>query len=300
MNDTPVQALPPGVTDAGRIDEYRGWNDRPLRYRMVRADSPRWSLTYLHGIESHSTWFLPAAQRLAQHGCTTYLLDRRGSGLNREPDPGDAASAEALIADVLRFRQHRADEPMHLTALSWGGKLALATALQQPQQWQSLTLITPGLCPAVNLSLRHKVAAAINLLVGGRAAFPTPIRPEMFTSTPEYLDFIRNDPWRLKRVTARFLRTTFALDRRNARRDARLTLPVLLLLAERDVIIDNAEVEGLVRRVQPEVNVILFGKAEHAVIFDRVDDIVDHILNHLRSAAPQRSESPAAAAASAA
>src|SRR5688572_24087057 len=57
VNDTPVQALPPGVTDAGRIDEYRGWNDRPLRYRMVRADSPRWSLTYLHGIESHSTWF---------------------------------------------------------------------------------------------------------------------------------------------------------------------------------------------------------------------------------------------------
>src|SRR5687767_2901870 len=99
---------------------------------------------YLHGIESHSTWFLAAAQRLAQQGCTTYLLDRRGSGLNLEPNPGDAPSAQALMTDVMRFREQHADEPMHLAALSWGGKLALATALEHSRAWQSLTLITPG------------------------------------------------------------------------------------------------------------------------------------------------------------
>jgi len=300
VNDTPVEALPPGVTDAGRIDEYRGWKDRPLSYRMIRADSPRFSLLYLHGIESHNTWFLPAAQRLARQGCTTYLLDRRGSGLNRERDPGDAPSATALIEDVMCFRQQHADAPMHLAALSWGGKLALATALQHPHAWQSLTLITPGLCPAVDLSLWHKAAAALNLIVGGRATFPTPICPEMFTTTPAYLDFIRHDPWRLKRVTARFLRTTFTLDRRFTRRGARLTIPVLLLLAERDVIIDNAKVEALVRCVQPEANVIMFDNADHAVIFDRVNDVADHILNHVRSAAsPKRSEAPVAAASAA-
>jgi pimeloyl-ACP methyl ester carboxylesterase len=180
---------------------------------------------------------------------------------------------------------------MHLCALSWGGKLALAIALQHPQAWQSLTLITPGLRAQVDLPLRHKIAAALNLVIGGRTTFAIPIEPEMFTNTPGYFEFIRRDPWRLKRVTARFLRTTLELDHRIARRDSRLSMPALVLLAGRDRIIDNAGVAAIVRRLQPEAQLYSFDEAEHAVIFDCVDDVAEQILDHLRSVSPQRRES---------
>ncbi|MCI0365082.1 MAG: lysophospholipase, partial [Phycisphaerales bacterium] len=261
MNDTPINSLPPGATNVGRIDAYRGWGDRLLRYRIVASDSPRFSLVYLHGIESHGTWFLPVAAKLARHGCTTYLLDRRGSGLNREPAPGDAPGVDALIADVQHFRAHHGNGALHLAALSWGGKLALAAALAQPEYWQSLTLITPGLRAKVDLSLGRKFAVAMNIAVGGGGRFAVPLCPEMFTTTPQSLQFIREDPWRLTCVTARFLRASRELDQRIAHHTPPLPTPLLVILAEHDRIIDNNGVTALVQRVQPRATVTVFPAA---------------------------------------
>lgn len=77
-----------------------GAGSRSLRYRVVRAPAERHALLYLHGIESHGAWFLAAARGLAERGCTTYLLDRRGSGLNCDGQVGDAESADELLEDV--------------------------------------------------------------------------------------------------------------------------------------------------------------------------------------------------------
>ena len=53
-------------------------------------------------------------RRWRERGCTTYLLDRRGSGLNREPTPGDAASADGAArgrAPLPRARRARRAGP---------------------------------------------------------------------------------------------------------------------------------------------------------------------------------------------
>ncbi len=277
-DDTPAEALPPGTTLTGRIDTYRGWGETPLRYRTVEALDARGCVVYLHGIESHGAWFLPAAARLRRHGYTTYLLDRRGSGLNHCTGPGDAPGADAWIEDVQRFRERRGDEPAHLVALSWGGKLALAAALQDPVAWRSVTLITPGLRAKVDLPLRHKWAVLLNMFHGGRRTVPVPIRPEMFTTTPRYLRFIQGDPWRLRRITARFCLASRALDRRIASRGARLQTPLLVVLAERDRIIDNAGVTRLVGRLRPDAAVAVLAGAEHAVQFDRTPRLVNEMV----------------------
>ena len=270
-------ALPPGTTDPGRIESFEGSGGRLLRYRVVASQPARYHLLYLHGIESHSAWFLPAAASLRQLGFTTYLLDRRGSGLNMTPLPGDAPSARVLLEDVRQFRRQLGDLKLHLLGLSWGGKLAAAVALDQPEAFQSLILITPGLRSRRDLSLPSKANVLLSLLVGGQSLFKVPIEPEMFTHTPRFLDFIRADPWRLQKVTARFLLTSRVLDWMIAKKIANLRLPILLFLAGKDLIIDNRGVQDLLSAVKNQVRVQIFNDAIHAIQFDQMERMVRDI-----------------------
>src|SRR5919109_2573791 len=160
-------ALPPGTIDPGCIESFKGSGGRLLYYRVLASRPARHHLLYLHGIESHGTWFLPAAARLREFGCTIYLLDRRGSGLNMNPSPGDVSSAQVLLEDVRRFRRRLGHVPIHLVGLSWGGKLAAAVALDQPEGLQSLILITPGLRYRTDLSFVTKARVFLSLFTGG-------------------------------------------------------------------------------------------------------------------------------------
>jgi acylglycerol lipase len=274
-------ALPPGTIDPGRIESFEGSGGRWLRYRVVPSQPARYHLLYLHGIESHSAWFLPAAASLRELGFTTYLLDRRGSGLNMNPLPGDASSARVLLEDVRRFRRQLGDPKLHLLGLSWGGKLAAAVALDQPEGLQSLILITPGLRSKRDLSLSSKANVLLSLLVGGRSTFKVPIEPEMFTHTPRFLDFVRADPWRLQKVTARFLLTSRALDRMIKKNIANLRVPILLFLAGKDPIIDNRGVQDLLSVVKKQVQVQIFAEAIHAIQFDQMERMVRDIGNFI-------------------
>jgi pimeloyl-ACP methyl ester carboxylesterase len=191
--------------------------------------------------------------------------------------PGDAPSARVLLEDVRRFRRQVGDPKLHLLGLSWGGKLAAAVALDQPEAFQSLILITPGLRSRRDLSLPSKANVLLSLLVGGRSLFKVPIEPEMFTHTPRFLDFIRTDPWRLEKVTARFLLTSRVLDWMIAKRIANLRLPILLFLAGKDPIDDNRGVEDLLSAVKNRGRVRIFADAIHAIQFDQMEQMVRDI-----------------------
>ena len=256
-----------------------------LRYRVVRAHPERRALLYLHGIESHGGWFLDAAQGLAARGCTTYLVDRRGSGLNRGTEEGDAASADVLLEDLRRFRRHAALESLVLVGLSWGGKLAVAAALDQPEGVRALVLVTPGLVPRVDFTVPQKVGIALSLATGGRARFHVPIEPEMFTRTPRILDSIVRDPLRLERVTARFLFASLQLDRKISARVDALQVPVLLLLAGHDRIVDNEGTRELLERLPAgNLRVRLYEQATHSIQFEETERLVRDVDRFLEEA----------------
>jgi pimeloyl-ACP methyl ester carboxylesterase len=273
---------PPGTFEEGAVESYIGASGEPLRYRVVSCASPKHRLLYLHGIESHGTWFLPAAQLLREYGCTTYLVDRRGSGLNREHDPGDARSARVLLDDIRRFRQHLGDPELELVGLSWGGKLALAAALDQPQKIRRLILVTPGLRSQLRLSFRAKCALVAGLALGGRNRVQLPITPEMFTTLSPFKEFIRDDPWRITNLTARLLRASASLDHLIKRHRDRLAVPVLAFLAEHDRIVDNRAVEELAEALPPgQVELEWFEGAGHSVQFERLLPLVDRTVAFL-------------------
>jgi acylglycerol lipase len=277
------------VTDV-ELHDYEGAGGKRLRYRVIRSSHERHVLLYLHGIESHGGWFLPAGHRLAKRSCTTYLLDRRGSGLNRDgrkDHDGDAESADILLEDVRRFRAHANLDSVVLVGLSWGGKLAVAAALDEPEGVRALVLITPGLVPRVDLSVRNKVRALASLVGGGHAPIELPIKPEMFTRTSRWLDFIKHDPDRLTAVTARFLLASRSIDRRLRDHGSALNVPVLLLLAGHDRIIDNARTHALLRRLcRAGLRVEDYEDSTHSIQFDDTTRLVDDVSGFLEEPVP--------------
>jgi len=267
------------------IKIYPGALGAKLHYRKWSVPSPRGRVVLLHGIESHSGWYLASASFLAQRGFAVYAPDRRGSGLNLEAR-GDTPSYKALLEDLRIFIegppnvspsegqvQPQANEkigpgiPLHLIGLCWGGKLATAFSLLHPEHITSLTLITPGLASKVDFSGRKKMDIFFSSLFAPRKKFKIPIeKPEMFTANPQKIEYIKSDGLRLKDATARFFVESVKLDLFLRQRIHLLKKPIFLLLAGIDPIIDNQKVLSLVEQIPAEEKKIKVYKNSHHIL----------------------------------
>lgn len=272
---------PTSATDAGCVVETFTTSDGyPCHVRRyaptAAAATPRRGLVvYLHGIQSHGGWYGASCRHLAAEGWEVLFLDRRGSGLNAQAR-GDAPSYARLVADVAELIEAQSERPF-LVAVSWGGKLAVALEQSRPGLVAGLALLTPGLCPKVRPALWQRLRIAWSRLVAPGRHFPIPLDdPELFTATPRWREYIRTDPLSLRTATARFLVSSVFLDRAlrrgrgRGRTGSRVTVPVLLMLAGRDRIIDNAQTRNFISGVgNPAVTEVLeYADAHHTLEFE--------------------------------
>jgi acylglycerol lipase len=275
---------------AGEEREFQTPDGRELGYIAYTAPAADTALVYLHGVESHAGWFAQAATLLQERGYDVYSLDRRGSGINRENrglTSGHVDNFQVLLDDIhafmvpLRPRYRR----VVLVGLSWGGKLATAHALAWPGDADALVLITPGIRALVDVSLFTKFRIVLLAQLSPRSEIASPIAPEMFTTTPRYLDYIESDPLRLTHATARFYWQSNRLDAWLDDNIDRLDTPLLLFLAGRDRIIDNAGVIEVMQRARlQDFEIIDYPDQTHSVQFDdpaRLVQDMDHWLQQL-------------------
>ena len=129
----------------------------------------------------------------------------------------------------------------------------------------------PGLFPRMDLPLAEKMRVGWSLIAARRALFDIPLNePELFTATPKWQAFIRDDPLRLRQVTAPFLMSSRKLDRyvRGVVRD-RQGRPLRVFLASEDRIIDNARTRAFVRRLAwPRRGITEYESAHHTLEFE--------------------------------
>jgi alpha-beta hydrolase superfamily lysophospholipase len=240
---------------------------------------PRAAVVCLHGIQSHGGWYESSCGQLAQAGFDVYFLDRRGSGLNQQ-DRGDTPSFRRLLDDVAEFlialggcanapvRDRRLN--VFLVGISWGGKLAAALQRRHPGLVDGMALLCPGFCSRVRPALGHRLAILWSRLIAPRHQFPIPLDdPELFTATPRWQQFLRDDPLSLRQATARFLIESVRLDGYLHFVPRYVRVPVLLMLAEHDRIIDNAGARRFVESFAAmEKKVVEYPGAHHTLEFE--------------------------------
>ncbi len=261
--DTPYSVKTYTVSDGYRC-QYRDYSP---------SGSPRGRVVFVHGIQSHSGWYEHSCRRLSQAGFAVSFLDRRGSGQNAE-GRGDAPSFRRLLDDIAEFlqplRQQDGATPIFLAGISWGGKPVVALQRRHPRLIDGLALLCPGFCPRVAPKRKERLAILWARLTAPRRLFPVPLSdPQLFTATPRWQEFIRDDPLSIRQATARFFVESVRLDLYLRWAASRVRLPVLLLLAEHDRIIDNARTRAFVERIPSEDKEVReYAGARHTLEFE--------------------------------
>jgi alpha-beta hydrolase superfamily lysophospholipase len=227
----------------------------------------------VHGIQSHSGWYVGSAGRLAAAGASVVVPDRRGSGMNAAAR-GDTPNHRVLLED-LRRTVHQAQtlfprRPLHLIGISWGGKLATAFALRYPHLLRSLILVAPGLASQVDLGLREKCRVLFWRFWKPERRFLIPLSdPELFTANPERRRYIAADALSLKRASARFFLASRSLDMLLCHQAQALRLPVLLFLAGQDRIVDNRALRRFFAALPDEgKRLVHYPEAHHTLEFE--------------------------------
>lgn len=224
-----------------------------LPVRVFGATGRGTPVVLLHGLQSHSGWFVQSSAHIASLGCPVYAPDRRGSGLSRQRR-GHAASFRQITDDIGQIVQHvirrHGDARIHLIGHCFGAIPAVLFACKNPAVLASLVLTTPALFTRVTVPLPEKVAITVSRFLHSMRYFPIPFSTDLLTDMPAYRDFIRHDPLSLDEVTGPFLWRIFWTRLSLPALAGRLHMPVFMALAGKDFIANNDKNEGFFRRIR--------------------------------------------------
>ena len=269
------------------LGQYMARDGRTLSFR--KWSGPDDVIVYLHGLESNSGWFSYFASRLNQNGFTVYGIDRRGSGLNKKNGRGDASDYNIFLDDIddaLEFvRGQNIGKKIFLMGICWGALLAVNYTAKARAMPDGLILLSPAIYRNVDLSIWVKTIAKICSFVHPRARFKIPIRDHMFTSNRRYTDFIKKDKMRLRSLTCRFFNEILRMEKEFADINHRLSLPVTVLLAGHDEIVDNKKVKEWFKRIESGDKAIkAFNDMRHVMPFEEnIDPLIDFITGRLKT-----------------
>jgi lysophospholipase len=267
-----------------------GWlaaaDGRKLFYRNWPGKTGEPVVVYLHGVEGHSGWFAPTAERLQDSGFNLYAPDRRGAGMNDE-DRGHLREFPVLLDDIRGFlaflRKEHPTSQLFLLGNCWGAKAAALLA-GDGERLNGLILTSPALKARVDVPFAEKLRIALAYFSGSMKQFDLPIRPEMFTGQAEWLEFIRKDPQRLTRATAAFLVETLKLRWFAQQAAEKISLPLLMFQAGHDDIADTTYGEAWFRRVSSTDKTLkTFSDSAHTIDFDLcADEYANFLVNWVR------------------
>jgi acylglycerol lipase len=251
------------------------WIAAPTGYRIpVRhfgIDGDRRPVVVLHGLESHSGWFVQSARRIAEVGMPVHAFDRCGSGVS----PGDAeigSRVEGLLAEVDAVADHALagtrHDSFHIVGHCFGAIVALLyAALYRPARVASVVLATPALYTLTDLSPRDKARVLWSVLRRRPSRVPVPLSPGQFSELEPFVEFVREDPLALRTVPARLMYEILRARRRLTRAADALRAPLLVAIAGDDVICDNPRNRRLLARVTAPKELFEYSGARHILEF---------------------------------
>ncbi|MBI2806431.1 MAG: alpha/beta fold hydrolase [Planctomycetes bacterium] len=271
---SPLAPLPEG--EGWRVHEHLARDGYRWKYRQYTpTGEARGIVIFIHGIQSHAGWYEFSCSKLAAAGYHIFFLDRRGSGMN-EQDRGDAPGFRRLLDDIGEFvttlprTGERGSLPLFLAGISWGGKLAVAMERRHPGLMNGLILMCPGFFARVRPTLWQRIRILCSRLFRPRTKFPIPLNdPELFTATPRWQQFLRDDPLRLHHATARLLIESVRLDGYLRFTPKYVHVPVLVMLAAEDRIIRYEPTRDFVNKfATPDKTIIEYAGAHHTLEFE--------------------------------
>lgn len=219
---------------------------------------------------------------------TCISLDLRGTGQSDNPE--GAYTTEILAEDVAAFMQAAGIRRAHISGLSLGAAVGLWLAAKHPDKVRSLSLHSgwtkPDLLIKTVLESWQIVAKALGSVpeMVVRSIFPWCFTPELFVAKPDYIrslaDFIRSRP---PQSVASFIQQSNAVIAHDISSQlGRITAPTLITFGDTDQITSTRFAEPLKNGIRNS-ELIVFERASHAPIYEKVDEFNQRTLRFLQS-----------------
>jgi alpha-beta hydrolase superfamily lysophospholipase len=255
------------------INSYTAGDGRKLHYREWPKWNPVGIVVCLHGIRSHSAWYMESCAYLNKKGYRVLFPDRRGSGLNREIG-FSGFGYDIWIKDIEELIKQKLGRvqniPVHLMGISWGGRLAVVLAEKRGIKVKSLILSAPGLSSLIDFPAGKKARILLSAFFSAEKMFPVPLEdPALFTNDPDEQNYIMDDKLSKREAEAGYLLESWKLEKEACRSLKTLSLPVFLMLAGRDRIVDNDEVKKMFSSCKSSDKLLkIYPVAAHTLEFD--------------------------------
>ena len=223
-------------------------------------------IVFAHGAGgNHLSWWQQVPHFATRYTCVVF--DHRGFGQSVD---GDGRSGAAFAGDLRELLDHLGIERAHLVAQSMGGWTCLRFAIDHPERVEKLVMSdTPGglTTPEVQAAARAAAAAA--------APPPEGVHPaagaRMLREQPElaflYAEIDALNPPRDRRALGALIASCGTVSAEEA---ASVTLPVLFIAGEEDIVIQPPILEAAARCF-PNARLERVPEAGHSVYFERAD-----------------------------
>ncbi|MFA5085285.1 MAG: alpha/beta fold hydrolase [Candidatus Omnitrophota bacterium] len=247
-----------------QVGQFEAEDSSQLYYDCWPAGRNEPCVIYLHGLESHMGWFMNLAEFLESKNINVYAFDRRGSGVNKNSSRNFSSR---YISDDLKIfidlvRKDHPDSRIFLIGLCLGGKIAVDFFSYHKNCLNGLILISPSLENKLKFSLPDK----LSILFRPNSMLKVPIKDEMFTSNEKWLKYIKKDSLRLRYIPAQHLLEIAKMGRHIKKASGNIRLPVLLMLAGIDEIIDTGGVKRWYKKLPSRDKTLKFYKDYHHIL----------------------------------
>ena len=261
------------IADDGQIIRFNKWNPKKTEHIFI----------FLNGLESHAGWFSAMAADFAKKNIATYALDRRGSGLNSR-NTGKYRQWISDVFELTKIAKHQnPNTKTHLVSICFGAKLATACAIKQPDEFDSLIYMSPGISVKVTPTPLEKLLIALDTLSPFSFNIPSPIRnDEMFTDSPDALYFLYKDKLRTYSPRASDFYQAKKINTYILKNLNKIKTSSLVLLAEKDQVLNIEKTKTIFASFAKKSKTIIYPNSQHVIFFAKAkqklqSDILDYI-----------------------
>ncbi len=218
------------------------------------VETPRGRVLLVHGYGEHQGRYLEVSERLTAEGVSVWTVDLRGHGRS-EGLQGDLRAIGDYIADVESARAHAEAHsgpgapPFFLFGHSMGGLVCLCHVLEHPGCFAGLTLTSPFLAPAQRLPPGAVVIVRALARLAPRLRLWARIERDDVTRDEQKRKEHAADPLVFTGVRAAWAAATDRAQREIFARSHEVDLPLLLLLAGDDRVVDSGRAKALFDRL---------------------------------------------------
>ncbi len=198
-------------------------------------------LIFLHGLGAHGLRFEESANFFKKHGFNIYTFDFTGFGKS-QGYRGHIKNFNIYINETLSILKLSQIEfpksPKFVIGESMGGVVGLHFAKYYQEYLNGLILLSPAVKIKIPIAVKRKLDVIVNLIFNDLKQYELPYTKEMLTRDFKWQKKLQKDELDVKSVTTKFF---FAFDKaiKNLRPLAKeITLPILLLQAGDDLLID--------------------------------------------------------------